>query len=59
MLFTQGFAAAALPGWMGVTTSGWVSVAEGAMVAFDLVLVLKMIEVLVLEGWYEDERSVR
>ena len=50
---------AALPGWTGTATSGWVSVAEGAIVAFDLALVLTMMEVLVLGEWCEDERSVR
>jgi hypothetical protein len=56
VLFTQGFATAAFPGWTG--TSTWDSVAEGAIVAFLLVLVLRRMEVLALEEFYEDERSL-
>jgi hypothetical protein len=55
VLFTQGFATAAFPGWTG--TSTWASVAEGAIVAFLLVLVPKILEVLFSEELYEDERS--
>jgi hypothetical protein len=55
VLFTHGFATAAFPGWTG--TSTWASVAEGAIGAFLLVLVQRMMEVLASEGLYEDERS--
>jgi hypothetical protein len=33
VLFTHGFAAAAFPGWTGMAVCGWVSIAEGAIVA--------------------------